>query len=182
MVWKHDGKDLTVGKSWTDKDGFKHPYNWASAWSDKNKKDWGVTWIDDTDTSFDKRFYSSKGVEKKLADEDAVDEKGNKLKDADGNQVVYKGLKTIWINQTKDTANSLLVKTDWYVIRKAEGGSNVPSSVTTSRTNIRNACKTIEDKINACSKLSEFMALFDGPVDKDGNPTGNPPIFDFPEE
>ena len=38
MVWKHNGNNLTVGKSFTDKNGFKHPYNWATAWSDKIKK------------------------------------------------------------------------------------------------------------------------------------------------
>ena len=38
MVWKHDGKNLTVGKSWTDKNGFKHPYNWATAWTDQIKR------------------------------------------------------------------------------------------------------------------------------------------------
>ena len=182
MVWKHDGKEIKVGYSWVDKSGFKHPYNWATAWTDKNKKDWGITWTDDPDTKFDNRFYWSKGIERKLADEDATDAKGNKLKDVDGNQIINEGLKTIWVRKTKDTANSMLTKTDWYVVRKAEGGSNVPSSVTTSRTNIRNACKTIEDKINACSKLSEFMALFDTPVDKDGKVTGNPPIYDFPNE
>ena len=62
MVWKHDGKNLTVGKSWTDKNGFKHPYNWATAWTDQNKKDWDVTWTDDPDTFYDNRFYLSKGV------------------------------------------------------------------------------------------------------------------------
>ena len=42
--------------------------------------------------------------------------------------------------------------------------------------------KEIETNINACKKLADFIKLFDTPVDKDGVPTGNPPIFDFPEE
>ena len=182
MVWKHDGKDLTVGKSWTDKNGFKHPYNWSTAWTDQNKKDWGVTWTKDADTSFDDRFYWSKGVERKLNDEDATDESGNKLKDKNGNVIVNQGLKTIWINITKQRANDLLSKSDWEVTRKAEKGTAIASATTTFSEKVRTACNDIETKINACSKLSEFMALFDGPVDKDGNPTGNPPIFDFPEE
>ena len=184
MVWKHDGKNLTVGKSWTDKNGFKHPYNWATAWTDQNKKDWDVTWEDDPDISFDNRFYWSKGVERKLLDEDAKDKDGKQLYETDGKtKLINEGLKTIWVRQTKKTANDMLAKTDWYVVRKAEGGSDVPSDTTTARTNIRNACKTIEDKINACSSLDDFKKLFDAPVDSDGKPTGdNPPIYDFPKE
>jgi len=30
--------------------------------------------------------------------------------------------------------------------------------------------------------MKEFMALFDLPKDSDGNPTGNAPINDFPDE
>ena len=50
------------------------------------------------------------------------------------------------------------------------------------RTDVRTATKTIEDKINACSKLANFMKLFDTPVDKDGNPTGKADIYNFPDE
>ena len=182
MVWKHDGKDLTVGRSCTDKNGFKHPYNWATAWTDQNKKDWGVTWTKDADTSFDDRFYWSKGVERKLNDEDATDESGNKLKDKNGNVIVNQGLKTIWINITKQRANDLLSKSDWEVTRKAEKGTAIASATSTFRDKVRTACNDIETKINACSNLTAFKALFDTPVDKDGNATGNPPIHDFPEE
>ena len=35
----------------------------------------------------------------------------------DGNQIVTKGLKTIWIEQTKETAQEKLSKHDWMVVR-----------------------------------------------------------------
>ena len=182
MAWKHDGKDLTVGKSWTDKNGFKHPYNWSTAWTDQNKKDWGVTWTKDTDTSFDDRFYWSKGVERKLNDEDATDEKGNKVKDENGNQIINYGLKTQWIKKTKQRANDLLSKSDWEVTRKAEKGTAIASATTTFRDKVRTACNDIEKSITDCKTLADFKKLFDTPVDKDGNVTGNAPIHDFPEE
>ena len=183
MVWKHDGNVIKVGSAWKDKNGFKHPYNWATAWTDDNKKEWGVTWEDDVDTSYDSRFYWSKGIERKLADEDATDSDGNKIKDLDGNQVINEGLKTIWVRQTKETANNMLAKTDWEVTRKFEKGTAIASATTTFRDKVRTACNTIETKINDCANLTAFKALFDTPVDKDGNPTGdNPPIYDFPKE
>tara|TARA_Y100000361_G_C11140070_1_gene334507 strand:+ start:48 stop:584 length:537 start_codon:yes stop_codon:yes gene_type:complete len=178
MVWKHNGNEIKVGSSWTDKNGFKHPYNWASSWSDKDKKEWGLTWTDDVDTSFDSRFYWSKGVERKLNDEDATDEKGNKVKDENGNVIVNQGLKTQWIKKTKQRANDLLSQSDWYIIRASDDSSlAIPSEITKKRKSIRDASKTIEDKINACSKLADFIKLFESA--KEGE---NAPIHDFPEE
>ena len=183
MVWKtKDGVTLKVGKSWND-GTYQHPYNWASSWSADDKKTFGLTWENDPDTSFDNRFYWSKDVERKLVDEDAVDADGNKIKDADGNQVINEGLKTIWIRQTKNTANGMLSKTDWLVTRKSEKGTAIPDATTTFRDSVRTKCAEIETKINACSSLADFMKLFDTPVDSDGNPTGdNAPIYDFPKE
>ena len=73
---------------------------------------------------------------------------------------------------------------DRYIIRASDDSSlAVPSDITEKRKAIRDASKTIEDKINACSSLADFMKLFDTPVDKDGKPTGdNAPIYDFPKE
>ena len=181
MPWKHNGIIIKEGKSWSD-GTYKHPYNWASAWSNEDKKKFKLVWEEEKDTSFDNRFYWSKGIERKLADEDATDAKGNKLKDANGNQIINEGLKTIWVRQTKETANAKLQETDWYIIRASDDSSlAVPSDITAKRKAIRDASKTIEDKINACSSLTAFKKLFDVP-EKDGKPSGNAPINDFPED
>ena len=184
MVWKHNGIIIKEGKTWSD-GTYKHPYNWASAWSDADKKKFKLVWEKEEDTSFDNRFYWSKGIERKLDDEDAKDKDGKQLYQQDGKtKLINEGLKTIWIRQTKETANSLLKKSDWYIIRASDDSSlAVPSDITAKRKAIRDASKTIEDKINACSSLADFMKLFDTPVDKDGKPTGdNAPIYDFPKE
>ena len=183
MPWKHNNIAIKAGKAWSDKDGVQHPANWM-IWTDPEKKAKGLTWEDEPDTSFDNRFYYSKGVEKSLTDILVTDEKGEKVIDAmTGKQMVQVGLKTQYIAQTKQTANDMLSKTDWYIIRASDDSSlAVPSDITTKRKAIRDAAKTIEDKINAASKLADFIKLFDAPVDKDGNPTGNAPINDFPEE
>ena len=65
MAWLYNGKTLKVGKSWTDDNGYKHPYNWSTAWSDDDKEQWGVTWQDDEDTSYDNRFYWAKRSEER---------------------------------------------------------------------------------------------------------------------
>ena len=182
MAYKYKDRYLKVGKAWQDDDGFKHPYNWSSSWSADDLKKWGVTVEKDIDTTFDDKFYWAKGVEKKLEDENAVDENDKAILDVNGNQVINQGLKTIWIERTKSTANGLLTVSDWYVTRKSETDSAIPSDITKYRADVRTATKTIEDKINACKKLSDFEALFLVPKDSNGEPTGNAPIYDFPDE
>jgi len=182
MVWKYGDVQLKAGKGWTDSNGTKHPNNWM-IWSDEDKKGFGLTWEDDVDTSYDNRFYWSKDVERKLADENVVDGDGKAVIDQmTGKQMVTLGLKSIWIAQTKTTASNLLSKTDWYIIRNMDSGKAIPSKITEYRKNVRVAADTIETKIKDCETLNAFKLLFDVPKDSDGKRTGNAPINDFPDE
>ena len=183
MVWKHNNTIIKEGKSWSD-GTYKHPYNWATAWSAEDKKKFGLTWEDDKDTSFDSRFYWSKDIERKLDDEDVKDADGNQLYEEDGKtKLITEGLKTQWIRQTKETANHMLSSTDWLVTRKSEKGTAIPDTIATFRDDVRTKCASIEAKINACSSLADFKKLFDTPVDSDGNATGeSAAMYDFPEK
>ena len=186
MVWKlSDGTIVNVGTSWVDSNKIRHPSNWG-VWSDAEKKAAGLTWTDDVAPHDDKFYWGRKEdgslIEKALADADAVDEEGNKSKDPQGNQIINYGLKTTWINITKQRANDLLSKSDWEITRKAEKGTAIASATTTFRDKVRTACNTIETKINGCSSFADFKALFDCPVDSNGDVSGPAPIDDFPSE
>ena len=54
--------------------------------------------------------------------------------------------------------------------------------MTTYRAAVRTKSGQIEAAINGAANHAAFMALFDVPVDSDGNPTGNAPINDWPDE
>ena len=182
MAWLHNGITLKVGKGWTD-GNYKHPYNWASAWSAEDKEHWGVTWQDDPDTSYDDRFYWARDVARSLTDINVVDDDGEAVIDpTTGEQMVQLGLKSIWVAKTKTTANGLLASTDWYVTRKSESNVAIPSTISTYRTAVRTASGTIETAINGCADLDAFKALFVVPTDSDGEPSGKAPIYDFPDE
>jgi len=182
MVWKYGDFYLKAGKSWTETNGTKHPAQWMR-WTDAEKKAKGLTWEDDVDTRYDDRFYWAKGIERKLADENRVDDDGNAVIDPiTGKQLVQLGLKSIWVIRTKTTAQDKLNKHDWMIVRNAEKSTAIPSDITTYRDAIRTKCASIETSINNCSSLADFIKLFDTPVDSDGNPTGNAPIYDFPDE
>ena len=183
MAWKHNGRTIQVGKAWVSDDNTKYPRQWNNL-TDAEKKSAGLVWEDDPVVeTFDDRFYWAKDIERKLTDENVVDDDGKAVIDPiTGKQVVQLGLKSIWIEQTKSKANSLLSKSDWEITRKAEKGTAIASATSTYRDKVRTACDTIETKINNCSNLKEFMALFDSPTDSDGNVTDNAPINDFPNE
>ena len=183
MPWKHNGKIIQENKTWVSDSGVKHPAVWMR-WSDSEKKDNGLTWEDPpVMENFDRRFYSAKDKERNLNDVNDVNpDTGEAIIDpTTKKQSVSLGLKSVYINETKIRARELLSEHDWMVTRKAEKGTAIPSDIATYRDNVRTACSTIETKINNCSNMKEFMALFDVPVDSDKTPTGNAPIFDFPE-
>ena len=184
MAWKYGDRTLKVGKAWVDDENFKHPYRWVQ-WSSADKEKWGVTWEDDPDTSYDNTFYFAKDIPRILGDTLWVDEDGEAVNDPlTGSQGVTAGLKTNWIAQTKASGNSKLTSTDWYVTRKAEASTAIPSAITTYRSAVRSATGTIETAINACNDLDDFKALFVVPMNDEDppEPTGKAPIYDFPDE
>ena len=181
MAWKYNNRIIRAGKAWTDDNGIKHPTTWMR-WSDAEKTSAGLIWEDDP-ASFDSRFYWAADLPKALDDVNEVDEDGNALLDIDGNQIITRGLKYNAKQQAKTTAASLLAETDWQVIKATEVASyTVPAAITTYRAAVRTASNTIETAIDNVADLNAFIALYDAPVDSDGNVTGNAPINDWPDE
>ena len=184
-MWKLGDIVIREGKSWRDSSGVTHPQTWAR-WTDDEKKAAGLTFVADP-KSYDNRFYwgwnadKTALIERSLTDINEVDAEGNPVLDEDGNQVVTRGLKYNAIQQAKRTAGAKLSQTDWYVTRKTEAGTAIPTAVSDYRTAVRTKSKTIEDAITACDTLAKFIALYDVPM-KDGQPTGNAPINDWPDE
>ena len=180
MPWKLGETIIREGRSWSN-DGITHPTNWA-IWSDSDKTAAGLTW-EDPPASYDNRFYWDASTPKALDDVDAVDENGNAVLDENGERVVTLGLKSQWKATIKQQAAGLLAPTDWNVTRKAEDSTaTIPSNVTTYRAAVRTKSGQIETSITNAADHAAFMALFDTPVDSDGNPTGNAPIADWPDE
>jgi len=181
-MWKYNNKIIRAGKAWVDSSGTQHPYNWM-VWDNTTKADKGLVWEDDP-APFDNRFYWSAGVARELADTLWVDDDGNAVvDDMTGEQGVTLGLKSQYKAQTKVTAGALLAGTDWMVIRLQEDSSKTLSTaVANYRAAVRTSSGTIETAIDNASDIDAFMALFDTPVDSDGEPNGKPPINNWPDE
>ena len=74
-------------------------------------------------------------------------------------QLVTKGLKSQWIDQTKQTAGSMLAQTDWTVIRKAERNVDIPASVVANRAAIVAECDRLEAAITGAASVEALMAV-----------------------
>ena len=105
------------------------------------------------------------------ADKDAVDSEGNKIKDEDGNQVIIEGLKTILIRTLKQQAAGELQNTDWYVIRKADAGTAIPSSISTHRAAVRTKCAEMETAITNAADTPALETLYTYTTQEDGSVT-----------
>ena len=95
----------------------------------------------------------------------------NDTTNADG--TVTPGLKSKAITTQNQQAYSLLEPSDWYVVRKSENGTAIPSDWDTWRESIRTTYQQQVVAINACTTVPEFQALF--------TPVGDPPVAPLPQ-
>jgi len=173
MAFKLDGKPLAVDVAFTHND-IQYPANWLRLTTKAEKEAIGITEVAD-DPVFDSRFYWNDGTEKALDDVNATDKEGNLLKNEDGSQMIIQGVKTVLKAQEKATAGSLLAQYDWYVVRKAEKGISIPSSISNYRDGVRTACDTREKEIDACSDTAALVTLYGSKED------GTPNMTQYPE-
>ena len=167
MAFKLDGKPLAVDVAFTHND-INYPANWLRLSTKAEKEAIGITEVADAPT-YDSRFYWGDGTAKALDDVDAKDEDGNLLKNPDGSQMIIQGVKSVLKAQEKATAGSLLARYDWYVVRKAEKDTAIPSAITTYRDGVRTACNTRETEIDNCADTAALVTLYGATYDKDGN-------------
>ena len=139
MAFKLDGKTLPVDVAFTS-NGINYPANWLRLTTLTEKQAIGISEVAD-EATYDQRFYWSVGNAKDLAE-----------------------LKTSWVEQQKVEAGFLLAKYDWYVVRKAEKTTAIPSNVSTYRDAVRTTCVTRETEINASANVEALKALVTGTI------------------
>ena len=172
MAFKLDGNPLPVDVAFSHND-INYPANWLRLSTADEKTALGITEVAD-DPVYDSRFYWGDGTAKTLTDTNEVDENGDPLLDSDGNQVVTLGVKSVLKAQEKATAGSLLAKYDWYVVRKAEKSTAIPTAITTYRDGVRTACNTRETEIDACADTAALVTLYNSKDDGTPNMTQYP--------
>ena len=94
-------------------------------------------------------------------------------------EVKVEGLKTIRIKNIKAQAASILAQTDWYIVRKADANTAVPSAITTFRAAVRTKCAAMETAITNASNTAAIETLYTHTTDEDG--VSSRPLGELPE-
>ena len=115
---------------------------------------------------------------KAIADADAVDTDGNKIKDENGNQVIIEGLKTIKKRMIDNQCAGLLAPSDWMVVKATETGGTMDSGWKTWRASVRTKCNSMQTQIDNASDVDALAALFTYTEQEDGSVTR--PLGEFP--
>ena len=95
--------------------------------------------------------------------------------------VKIEGLKTILIRSLKLQAANELKNTDWYVVRKADAGTAIPSSITTHRAAVRTKCAEMETAITNATDTPALETLYTYTRQEDGSftrPLGELPTLE----
>ena len=148
-------------------------------WTDEQRKELGIVPIVISGSHLDTKYYIEhnhtdavaedgdcvirsigvKAADKALEDVDAVDDDGNAMLDDYGIQIITRGLKYNAIQKVKQQQSSYLTQTDWYIIRKADVGTAIPTAIQTWRDAIRADATRIENAITAAVTMDQFIAL-----------------------
>jgi hypothetical protein len=143
---------------------------YSIVYNDTNKKD--ERWYINTNQSY--AFANNKvtatygsATAKAHADttwtaEDEEDGKGTE------GEVATRGLKYNLIQTVKAQAAGELAKTDWYITRKTEKNTAIPSAITTHRNLVRSRQAAMETSITNASDTAALETLYTYTTDSDG--------------
>tara|TARA_E500000331_G_scaffold133959_1_gene130963 strand:- start:39 stop:674 length:636 start_codon:yes stop_codon:yes gene_type:complete len=179
-------------------DGIKHPQAIFTLWSEAERNAINIytveideskrknpRWYINTSVtySFDgSKAKGSYGDATALAHADTTwtsqDKTDGKIPDGqDVGDVAIEGLKTKLIRQLKSDVKNELAKTDWYITRKAEKDTAIPSSISTHRDAVRSKQSSMETSITNASDTPALETLYTYVNTAD---EGEKPVFERP--
>ena len=183
----NDSKGITI-------DGVQHPPTIFNLWTEAERNAIGIyavemdyskfkdeEWYNNTNItySFDgSKVVGSYGDATAKAHADVLftqEDEDNGLGTKDDIKVA--GLKTVLIKQVKAEAAQELQKTDWYITRKTEKDTAIPSSITTHRDAVRTKQAEMETAITNASDTPALQTLYTS-VDGNPRPIGSIPTLE----
>lgn len=138
MPYKCNGRVITPGQSFQTADGATVTNRWAEVFSTEQLTARGVTFEADKVRPSETPYRNADGTEKDLA-----------------------AVKAVAVAGEKNKAGILLKSTDWYVTRKAEKETAIPSNVVTYRDGVRTACAARESELNGAADMDALQALIE---------------------
>jgi hypothetical protein len=134
-----NGKPISPDSPFVTPDGTQYPSNWIRFASPEDRKAIGITEVPDP-PYYDQRFYWAPGIPK------------------DHDQLV-----TQWVDQTRQTANTLISPTDWMIVRSVDNGKETDPVTKTWRENIRTTSGLKVSKIKATKTTNDLVNFVTSP-------------------
>ena len=136
--------------------GLQYPRNWISLATNSEKAAIGIIEVTYSGSHDNPDYYTNT-------------ESSPVYNASAGTVVITKGktardlatLKTEKTQSIENSANSAMSPTDWYVTRKSEVSTAIPSKVTAFRTACRLVCNSTKTAIGNASDLAGLIALYD---------------------
>ena len=75
-------------------------------------------------------------------------------------EVAANGIKTEKIKNIKIQAAGILAETDWYILRKADADTAIPSAITNHRAAVRTKCAAMETLVTNASNTAAIQTLY----------------------
>lgn len=140
-----NGQRLPEGTPF-EHNGVQYPANFLNLSTEAEKSAIGITWENDP-VRADDRFYWDGDINNPKALEDVTNEDAS----------ITKGLKSNWVARIKQTTNSLLAQSDWYVVRKVERDVAIPVDIVTERAAIITEASRLEAAIIAATTVEGLI-------------------------
>ncbi|MGI9556116.1 MAG: hypothetical protein ACR2M9_04570 [Cyanophyceae cyanobacterium] len=172
MAYKLNNKTLQADRGFTHNQ-IQYPRNWLKLSTEAERTAIGITWEADPVRADDTYYWDGDTTNPKALDDvNEVDENNNPIYvqeydeateamvDTD-EQLVTHGVKHNKTQEVKQIAASLLSETDWYVVRKSEKTTAIPSDVTTRRDAIRTECNRLETAIAGAADTAALVTVME---------------------
>jgi hypothetical protein len=151
-----NGKPLPLDSPFTH-NGVQYPSNWLRLTTLEEKQAIGITEEADP-IPHDQRYYWGYDADGNLIPKQLEDEV---VTPEGGEPYTQTGLKTLHIQQTKETANKLLLPTDWYIVRKFERNIDIPADIVSYRNSVISVAEEREELISAVTTVEELKGLYE---------------------
>lgn len=164
-----EGSSFTIG-------GITYPYEWLEGTNQSVRSSLGIEKTNDI--TYDQTYYYAPGLERNLEDTENFDKDGNlmyvQVLDEETRQMVNtseklisRGLKYTMTRKIKLKCNELLSPTDFYVIRNAVEGFEIPADVAEYRSAViaeQDRVTTAIAAVTSVPELIEVMTSVQWPV------------------
>ena len=179
-------------------EGNQYPKSIFTLWSEAQRNAIGIFEVTvDTTNKKDEQWYINTNVSYGVESNKAVGSYGiatakahadtlfTAQDETDGlgteGEVKTRGLKYNLIQTIKKQAAGILQDTDWYIVRKADTGTAVPSAITTYRAAVRTKCAEMETQITNASDTPALETLYTYVnIGTEENPVMERPLGELP--